>query len=208
MNKLLIASAVVGLLAGCAKTNDPPKSMSLFNGLDLDNWVIENDGQFSVEDGVIKVDRGTGWLRSADVFSDFPLLMEFRFQEAEANSGIFVRTGPTSNDDENGWPNNGYQVQCMDIITGKAPLATLIPYGAPPFKPKSDLDALAKAYKPLGEWQTYEITCAGETLEVKLNDIRITTATSIKNLTGHIGIQGEHGLVEFRKIELIQGVSK
>jgi hypothetical protein len=96
----------------------------------------------------------------------------------------------------------------MDIITGKAPLATLIPYGAPPFKPKSDLDALAKAYKPLGEWQTYEITCAGETLEVKLNDIRITTATSIKNLTGHIGIQGEHGLVEFRKIELIQRVSK
>ncbi len=208
MNKLLIASVVVGLLAGCAKTNDPPKSMSLFNGLNLDNWVIENDGQFSVEDGVIKVDRGTGWLRSADVFSDFTLLMEFRFQEAEANSGIFVRTGPTSNDDENGWPNNGYQVQCMDIITGKAPLATLIPYGAPPFKPKSDLDALAKAYKPLGEWQTYEITCAGETLEVKLNDIRITTATSIKNLTGHIGIQGEHGLVEFRKIELIQGVSK
>ena len=208
MNKLLIASAVVGLLAGCAKTNDPPKSMSLFNGLDLDNWVIENDGQFSVEDGVIKVDRGTGWLRSADVFSDFTLLMEFRFQEAEANSGIFVRTGPTSNNDENGWPNNGYQVQCMDIITGKAPLATLIPYGAPPFKPKSDLDALAKAYKPLGEWQTYEITCAGETLEVKLNDIRITTATSIKNLTGHIGIQGEHGLVEFRKIELIQRVSK
>ena len=208
MNKLLIASAVVGLLAGCAKTNAPPKSMSLFNGLNLDNWVIENDGQFSVEDGVIKVDRGTGWLRSADVFSDFTLLMEFRFQEAEANSGIFVRTGPTSNDDENGWPNNGYQVQCMDIITGKAPLATLIPYGAPPFKPKSDLDALAKAYKPLGEWQTYEITCAGETLEVKLNDIRITTATSIKNLTGHIGIQGEHGLVEFRKIELIQRVSK
>ena len=202
MNKLLIASAVVGLLAGCAKTNDPPKSMSLFNGLDLDNWVIENDGQFSVEDGVIKVDRGTGWLRSADVFSDFTLLMEFRFQEAEANSGIFVRTGPTSNDDENGWPNNGYQVQCMDIITGKAPLATMIPYGAPPFDHQSDLAALAKAYKPLGQWQTYEITCVGETLEVKLNGTLITTATSIKNLKGHIGIQAEHGLLEFRKIDL------
>ena len=202
MNKLLIASVVVGLLAGCAKTNDPPKSMSLFNGLNLDNWVIENDGQFSVEDGVIKVDRGTGWLRSADVFSDFTLLMEFRFQEAEANSGIFVRTGPTSNNDENGWPNNGYQVQCMDIITGKAPLATMIPYGAPPFDHQSDLAALAKAYKPLGQWQTYEITCVGETLEVKLNGTLITTATSIKNLKGHIGIQAEHGLLEFRKIDL------
>ena len=201
MNKLLIASIIVTLFVGCA-TNVAPKSGALFNGANLDNWVIENDGQFSVEDGVLKVNRGTGWLRSAGVFSDFTLVMEFRFLEAEANSGIFVRTGPTSHDDENGWPNNGYQVQCMDIITGKAPLATMIPYGAPPFDHQSDLAALAKAYKPLGQWQTYEITCVGETLEVKLNGTLITTATSIKNLKGHIGIQAEHGLLEFRKIDL------
>jgi hypothetical protein len=188
---------------GCA-TNVAPKSISLFNGTNLDNWVIENDAQFSVQDGVLKVNRGTGWLRSAGVFSNFTLVMEFRFLEAEANSGIFVRTGPSSHDDENGWPNNGYQVQCMDTITGRAPLATMIPYGAPPFEHQSDLAALAKAYKPLGEWQTYEITCAGETLEVKLNGKRITTATSIKNRQGHIGIQAEHGLLEFRKIDVIE----
>ena len=128
--------------------------------------------------------------------------MEFRFLEAKANSGIFVRTGPTSNKDENGWPDNGYQIQCMDTITGKVPLATMIPYGAPPFEHKSDLDALKKAYKPVGNWQTYEITAKGETLEVKLNGALITTCTSIKNRSGHIGIQGENGLLEFRKIEL------
>ncbi len=204
MNKLLIASAIFALLAGCTTTNNPPKSISLFNGTNLDNWVIENDAQFSVQNGVLKVNRGTGWLRSAGVFANFTLVMEFRFLETEANSGIFVRTGPTSNNDENGWPNNGYQVQCMDIITGKAPLATMIPYGAPPFEHQSDLAALAKAYKPLGEWQTYEITCAGETLEVKLNGKRITTATSIMNRQGHIGIQAEHGLLEFRKIDVIE----
>ena len=201
MNKLLIAPIIVTLFVGCA-TNVAPKSGALFNGANLDNWVIENDGQFSVEDGVLKVNHGTGWLRSAGVFSDFTLVMEFRFLEAEANSGIFVRTGPTSHDDENGWPNNGYQVQCMDTITGRAPLATIIPYGAPPFEHQSDLAALAKAYKPLGQWQTYEITCISETLEVKLNGKRITTATNIKNLKGHIGIQAEHGLLEFRKIEV------
>ena len=201
MNKLLIAPIIVTLFVGCA-TNVAPKSGALFNGANLDNWVIENDGQFSVEDGVLKVNHGTGWLRSAGVFSDFTLVMEFRFLEAEANSGIFVRTGPTSHDDENGWPNNGYQVQCMDTITGRAPLATMIPYGAPPFEHQSDLAALAKAYKPLGQWQTYEITCISETLEVKLNGKRITTATNIKNLKGHIGIQAEHGLLEFRKIEV------
>jgi len=202
MKKLLITCIMVTLSAGCATTNGPTKIVALFNGTNLENWVIENGGQFSVQDGVLKVNRGTGWLRSTEVYADFTLVMEFRFLEAEANSGIFVRTGPTSHNDENGWPNNGYQVQCMDTITGRAPLATMIPYGAPPFESKSDLAALAKAYKPLGQWQTYEITCIGETMVVKLNGTQITTATSIKNREGHIGIQAEHGLLDFRKIEV------
>ena len=80
----------------------------------------------------------------------------------------------------------------------------MIPYGAPPFEHESDLDALKKAYKPVGEWQSYEITAKGETLRVKLNGTLITTATSIKNLDGHIGIQAENGLLEFREIELFR----
>ena len=78
----------------------------------------------------------------------------------------------------------------------------MLPYGAPPFEHKSDLEALKKAYKPAGEWHTFEITAKGETLEVKLNDVLVTTASNIKNGEGHIGIQGEHGLLEFRRIEL------
>ena len=101
------------------------EEIQLFNGTNLDGWEIINNGQFSVEEGVLKIDRGTGWLRSNDTFADFVLTMEFRFLEDGANSGIFIRTGPTSADDENGWPNNGYQVQCMDTLTG-TPLAHLI----------------------------------------------------------------------------------
>jgi hypothetical protein len=53
-------------------------------------------------------------------------------------------------------------------------------------------------------WIEYMLrrTSRGETLEVKLNGVIVTTATSIKNREGHIGIQGENGLLEFRKIEL------
>ncbi len=174
----------------------------LFNGRNLDGWEIVNDGQFSVEDGVLKVNRGTGWLRSNDTFGDFVLTMEFRFLEKEAASGIFVRTGPTSNDDENGWPDNGYQVQCMDTLTGTVPLAHLMPYGAPPFEDHTDMEALKRAYKPTGEWHTYEIRAEGENLWIHLNGVLITTATSIKKLTGHVGIQAERGLLEFRKIEI------
>ena len=178
-------------------------AIQLFNGQDLDGWEIVNNGQFSVEDGILKLDRGTGWLRSSETFGDFVLTMEFRFLEEEANSGIFVRTGPTSRDDDRGYPDNGYQIQCMDIITGDGNLlGQMIPYGAPPFEHEFDIEALKEAYNPTGEWQTFEITAEGENLSVRLNRVLITTATSIKNLTGHIGIQGERGLLEFRKIEV------
>jgi len=183
------------------QTTVTAEEIALFNGTNLDGWEIINNGQFSVEGGVLKINRGTGWLRSNDTFADFVLTMEFRFLEEGANSGIFVRTGPTSADNNNGWPNNGYQVQCMDTLTG-TPLAHLIPYGAPPFDHQSDIEALKQAYKPAGEWHTYEIKADGERLWISLNGELITTATSIKNLRGHIGIQGELGLLEFRKISV------
>ncbi len=185
------------------KKKGSQQPVKLFNGWNLDGWEIQNGGRFSVEDGLLKINKGTGWLRSEKTYADFTLFMEFRFLEPQANSGIFVRTGPTSKQDENGWPDNGYQVQCMDSLKGK-PLATMLPYGAPPFEHKSDLKALKKAYKPAGEWHTYEITAKGETLKVILNGSLITTCAGIKNKTGHIGIQAEHGLLEFRKIELLQ----
>ena len=185
-----------------AMEDAPGAVVQLFNGENLDGWEIVNDGQFLVEDGVLKINRGTGWLRSSDTFGDFLLTMEFRFLEEDANSGIFVRTGPTSHDDERGYPDNGYQIQCRDIITGDTPLGNMIDYGAPPFEHEFNLEALQEAYIPTGEWQTYEITAQGETLEVKLNGTVITTATSIKNLTGHVGIQGELGLLEFRRIDV------
>ncbi len=195
---LSIAFAAVLLTAGC----QGPK---LFNGKDLDGWVIESGGDFSVKDGLLVVNRGTGWLRSEQEFGDFTLVMEFRFLEEKANSGIFIRTGPTSKDDDNGWPDDGYQIQCMDIITGERPLGSMIPYGAGGFvdgDATTDLEALGRAYHPTGDWNLYEITCKGEDLTVKLNGEVITTSSKIKKLRGHVGIQAELGLLEFRRIEI------
>lgn len=201
---IIITLSIITFAAGCTShSRDSAEStLSLFNGQNLDGWVIESNGDFSVQDGYLRINRGTGWLRSQKSFGDFVLEMEFRFLEKEANSGIFVRTGPTSKNDEGGWPDNGYQVQCKDTITEDRALATMIPYGAPPFEHESDREALARAYRPTGQWNRYEITCQGEILQVKLNGVLITTATPIKNHQGHVGIQAEHGLLEFRKIDI------
>lgn len=201
---VLSAIALIATGTQSSTTAQDDSFQELFNGRDLSGWVIESNGDFSVRDGVLVVNRGTGWLRSEQQYGDFVLKMEFRFLEKEANSGIFVRTGATSKDDENGWPDNGYQVQCKDIITGEIPLGSMIPYGAPPFESQTDMESLARAYRRTGQWNEYEIQCVGEELRVKLNGVLVTTAKPIKNLRGHIGIQAEHGLLEFRRIAVKQ----
>ena len=206
MNKsILVILVSIMLLSGCAGTDvdaDSTPPVSLFNGSDLNGWVIENNAAFSARDGLLVLNKGAGWLRSEEEFGDFVLEMDFRFLEKEANSGIFVRTGPTSKKDNNGWPDNGYQVQCKDTITEERALGTMIPYGAPPFKHESDRAAIARAYRPTTQWNHYEIMCRGEDLAVKLNGTLITTASEIKNLRGHVGIQAEHGHLEFRDIRI------
>ncbi len=206
MNKsLFMVLGTVTLISGCAGTDvdaDRAQYVSLFNGRDLDGWVIENNGAFSAQDGLLILNKGAGWLRSEGEFGDFVLQMDFRFLEEGANSGIFVRTGPTSKKDESGWPDNGYQIQCKDTITEELALGTMIPYGAPPFEHQSDREAIARAYRPTGQWNHYQITCEGEELSVKLNGILVTTAQNIKNLVGHVGIQAEHGHLEFRNIRV------
>ncbi|MCF7973139.1 MAG: DUF1080 domain-containing protein [Phycisphaerae bacterium] len=202
-----ITMVTMVLFSGCKHLNndsDATGYVSLFNGHDLQGWVIENNALFSVEDGLLVVNRGVGWLRSEETFGDMILEMDVRFMEEGANSGIFVRTGPTSHQNDTGWPDNGYQVQCMDRITEMPALATMIPYGAPPFTHESDLDALARAYRPTGQWNHFQITCRGEDLFVKLNGTLITTAHEIKNHRGHVGIQAENGLVQFRNIRLLR----
>lgn len=174
----------------------------LFNGKDLDGWTIQNDGQFSVADGILTVNRGTGWLRSNEQFSDFVLTLELTFGEARANSGIFIRTGPTSDLANSGWPDNGYQVQCMDTTAGANPIGGLIFYGASQFEQIFDRAAIEANLKPPGEWNTVEITARGGNIAVRLNGTLINLVQGVTKLSGHVGIQGENGLLRFRKIDI------
>jgi len=196
---ILSLFALLSLLLGSASASE---TRILFNGKDLDGWEIVNDGQFSVEDGLLKLNRGTGWLRSEDTFSDYKLTMEFRFTEVGSNSGIFIRTAATSKEDESGWPDNGIQIQTIDSVEYIHPLGMIIPYGAPPFEFVSSREAATSVYKQAGNWHTYEIECVGEIIKVRLNGTLVGIAVGVKNAEGHVGIQGENGLLEFRKIEI------
>ena len=74
---VVIAAGYAGPSIAIGDDNNPGY-VSLFNGKNLDGWVIENNAQFSVRDGLLAVNQGTGWLRSKKDYADFVFKMDFR----------------------------------------------------------------------------------------------------------------------------------
>src|SRR5437762_8535956 len=113
MKHCCLAAGIIAIVASVARAGDSktePGFTSLFNGKDLTGWTIENKGKFSVRDGVIFLDRGSGWLRSEKEYQDFELRLDFRFVSKGADSGIFVRATKEGKN----WPAKNYQIQTMD----------------------------------------------------------------------------------------------
>jgi hypothetical protein len=200
---LIAASLVLALfpvIRTSCKEKEPSKPVlesgftSLFNGKNLDGWHIMNKGQFSVKGGVIFLNKGSGWLRSAKQYQDFELRMDFRFLHRGANSGIFFRASKEGGN----YPSKNYQVQTMDHPS----IGSIYTAGFPAPKEKKDQDLLKKTLKMPGQWQSYEIKVQGKHVEVKLNGRLITVADGLAEKPGYIGIQGEGGQLELKKIRI------
>jgi hypothetical protein len=163
----------------------------LFNGRDLKGWkpVRENvPMKWTVENGILKNAPGTTDILSEAKFMDFRLHAEYRY-EAGSNSGIGLR--------------GRYEIQIHDD------------YGKPPYNKGhgslySRIAPSSNPSKPAGEWQSADITLAGNRLTVALNGTTIIDNQEVEGLTaiaidpdegkpGPFVIQGDHGAVEFRK---------
>lgn len=91
MKKLLVAMAAAALvsftMAGFKK---------LFNGKDLTGWNVHGTEKWYVENGELICesgpDKGYGYLSTDKPYDNFILELEFK-QEANGNSGVFIRSG-------------------------------------------------------------------------------------------------------------------
>lgn len=190
------------------ETQDDDEFTSLFDGRTLTGWVVENTdaGNFSVQDGVLRVEGPGGWLRSEETYSDFDLRVEFRFLTDDADSGVFVRADDTASTFARGWPSGSYQIQTRDISTNRTErpllLGDVYRHGMPDGETDYNADAAFAAAPETGAWQQFEISVTGDSLAVELNGTPITRARDIANPSGYIGIQGETDTVEFRAIEI------
>lgn len=196
------SALVPALLRAQEQANDA--FVPLFDGT-LNGWVVENSeaGNFSVREGVLRVEGPTGWLRSAREYGDVSVRLELRFVTADADSGLFVRA-PRGASFMRGWPNNSYQVQIRNPLTASRlpPVGGLFRHGMPAGETTFDPAVVEKLARPTGEWQTLEADVLGDRLTARFNGTEVLRAGNIATPRGFLGLQGETGIVEFRAIEV------
>jgi len=62
----------------------------LLNGKSLENWNTVGDANWTVAEGVVQADKGSGFLVTPASYRDFQITLEFWVSE-DANSGVFLR---------------------------------------------------------------------------------------------------------------------
>jgi hypothetical protein len=176
------------------------ESIELLNGKDLTGWRLikpDADNGWSVVDGVLQnrvvKEKGKhfGNLRTEAEFEDFRLRTEVRTQEG-SNSGIYLR--------------GIYEVQVMESF-GKPVDSHHMGALYSRITPK------VAAEKPIGEWQTLDITLVDRHLTVILNGTTIIDNEPVLGCTGGaltsdefkpgpIFLQGDHTNVDYRNMVL------
>jgi hypothetical protein len=196
--------------------------IKLFNGKNLDGWVRlprhEGDAAhapgFKIEHGMLVTDATApedDILYTREKIGNATIRVVYKVDSERANSGIFTRIPemPRSEDDA---INKGIEVQ---IDQGDDDWhCTGVLY--------SMVKAKARPSKPVGEWNTLEITLQGLRTIVKLNGVLVTDYDGVTPVppkakpyepdrgprpeTGYIAVQhhGGKGVVTFREITLIK----
>ncbi|SEJ75123.1 protein of unknown function [Cyclobacterium xiamenense] len=168
------------------------KTMALFNGKNLDGWHADQAGnQWKVVNGILTSEQAGANLISDEKFEDFKLHVEFRYPEG-SNSGIYLR--------------GRYEVQIED--NKGTPPSSIYFGGVYGFLTPNEMVAAGP-----GVWQSFEITLIGRRVTIVANGKEIICDQIIPGITGGaldsregepgpLMLQGDHGAIEFRKIEL------
>jgi hypothetical protein len=211
---LALALTALGTLraedkARSALQRDPKGWLDLSPGADLGGWkrvpiapdkALNAKNPWKVENGLLVCD-GVGvkeMLLYGRAFADGVFHVEWRFRKAEGkqdyNSGVYVRTA----DDGTSW------VQAQVAHLDKPPLLGDLFADVPTDGKVSRVVVRgegAKRANPPGEWNTFEVTAKGKTVSVWVNGATTCTWDSCPLAKGHVGMQAEFFVIEFRNLK-------
>lgn len=204
LRSLTLAAALVGMVAGgCSTAPQTGKPYTLFNGRNLDGWVVEHGGAWDVKDGILTAHDGKewstnpeksgSWLRTRKEYRDFILELEYSVNKG-GNSGIFIRSGTEKNP-----AFTGHEMQILDDA-GREPknwtTGALYAVVAP----------TVNASNPAGQWNTVRIEARGPRVQIWVNGKAVIDHEPVRSLRGYIGLQNhdDKAVTQFRNIRLTE----
>jgi hypothetical protein len=209
---LLSTLAATTLFTACLTAQRESGFVSLFDGQTLKGWkhIGGPTNGYAVKDGVIFCSTNGQNLFTEKAFRDFILRFEFKLEDG-SNNGIGIRA-PF-------WGNAAYlgmEIQVLDDAAadrGKWGKLRAEQYHGSIY---DVVAAKCRALKPVGQWNSEEITADGRHIKVVVNGVTIVNA-NLNHITdpeiihkhpglfreqGHIGFLGHGRYVEFRRLRI------
>ncbi len=163
------------------------KSISIFNGKNLDGWKIHGTEKWYVQNGELVCESGPdnqyGYLSTDQSYKNFELTLDFK-QEANGNSGVFFRSSIE------GVKISGWQVEVAPLNGHTGGIYESYGRGWM-IQPSAEGE---KALKP-GEWNTLKIRVDDDQVTTWLNGMQMITLKDEKigQGTGFIALQIHDG---------------
>ncbi len=184
------------------------KTIDLFNGKNFRGWKmhlkdenVDPKDVWEVRDGAIWC-KGEpfGYMRTKKEYSNFKLVVEWRWPEKPSNSGVLLRM---SGEDKI-WP------LCLEAQLKNERAGDVVGMGCDFNENTRPADQFFRHAPRLhdsnekepGGWNTYEITCKGDVVELSVNGKFQNKATGVAVRKGYIGLQSEGSPIMFRNVKL------
>jgi len=172
---------------------------------------------FIVRDGLlVSLGKPGGHLITEEEFSNYELVVEYRFPKDPGNCGVLVHAStprrlykmfPQSVEVQMMHKNAGdfwvigEDITVPDMESRRPRKDEKQIFGGGPQDARRIIK-LTDAEKPLGEWNTMKITCKGDEIIVHVNGTLVNHGTKSTATSGKIALQAEGSEVEFRKVQL------
>jgi len=198
MNRRIVLAVLFLGFALCPNRILAADWKQLFNGKDMTGWQHVGPGNFILENGMLKSEGGMGLLwYTGEKIGNAKIRVVYKLMQKETNSGVYVRIPekptepwmPVNKGNEVQIYNPGDDYHCTGVIY-------------------SFSKALARPYKPVGEWNTMEITLDGPRTIVTVNGVKTTDyvqgqpdppnrhegdpASGVRPNSGYMGLQNHN----------------
>lgn len=181
--------ALDGYSLARSEAKPEPSPCQLLERNSLAGWTIEGGCRASVENGVLTLHEGDGWLRHDRIYTDFALHVEWKAQKnADYDSGVYIRTLRGGEP----FPKNSYQLNLLQGQEGNI---------------KNISGATSKGLVVPGEWNSFDIVCRGDMVSLSVNGKPAYSVRGLARHAGYIGLQAEvtkGGRFQFRNMHVTE----